>query len=154
MNIGAIVPGAAITEYEPTHWMLVFWPRAAKDWVNRWVPGRFKHVSAIGYVARTQMWLFYDIQLPRTVIVAVPQDHGGELVAGRFMTNNAVLQMPVNLAGRRWGVMTPWCVGGIKHLIGLKSCALTPDGLWRDCIANGAEVLSDATPTRHELPAH
>ena len=131
--------GARVSDYEPSSWLLVFHTKCRTPWVNRLVIGRYKHVSAVGWVANAQSWVFYDPTLQRTQILVLPDQLGIETYA-RLAVGNAVLQMPV-LERRGSARLGFWCVPAIKHLVGLRSGALRPDVLWRDCLANGAKEI-------------
>lgn len=132
--------GAAASEFEPLSWLLVFHRRCTIPIVNRLVIGEFKHVSAVGWVDAAQCWLFYDPTFTRTQILTIP-DHLGAAAYCSVAVGNAVLRMPVQ-ERRGTARLGFWCVPAIKHLIGLRSGALRPDALWRDCLANGAEIVS------------
>ena len=48
-----------------------------------------------------------------------------------------------------------YCVPAIKHLLGLKCVALTPDGLYRAVIKAGGTIVGQqapATPSRSDAP--
>lgn len=132
---------AQASDYEPSAWLLIFHRECRTPWVNRLVPGRFKHVSAVGWCALADCWVIYDPTLQRTQILVLP-DKLGPLAYARMAVGNSVLQMPV-LEQRASGRLGFWCVPAIKHLVGLRSGALRPVTLWRDCLANGAKVISD-----------
>lgn len=133
----------APSAYEPSHWLLVFEHETSWRWLNRLIPGRFKHVWAVGYVPQTDLWIFYDVNFRRTVITAVPDDDNAQAVIDRMTAGKTVLQMPVLEC--RPHMIGFWCVPAMKHLIGLRSGALLPAGLYRHCIAAGAKIISDDT---------
>lgn len=125
----------------PQRWMLLFHRRAKTEWINRWLPGRWKHVSALGYFAETQCWVWYTFNLRQTWIVAWPSTRDDLLV--RVLGQADVLSIAPNRDAAR-PVLAAWtCVGAMKHLIGLRCGALRPDTLWRDCLAAGAKVVND-----------
>ncbi len=135
-----------ITRYEPLSWLLVFVSATTMPWLDRLIIGRFKHVMAFGWVEETQTWLCYDIQIGRTRILSLPDEVGSDLIAvklggdaGSGALRVAAREVPPSVL--RIGF---WCVPAMKRLVGLKSGALRPDALWRDCIASGAEVIHDA----------
>lgn len=130
-------------KYEPLSWLLVFEPRTTWPWLDRLVPGRFKHVCAFGWVEATKSWLHFDVELGRTRLLALPADAGELLVAAKLcVPGTGALRVPVNERARLVPV-AGWCVPAMRHLVGLRSGALLPIGLWRDCIASGAEVIHD-----------
>lgn len=131
---------ADASEFEPMSWLLVFHRRCTTPVLNRLVIGEFKHVSAAGWIEAAESWVFYDPSLNRTQILVMP-DRTGTVAYSSIAVGNAVLRMPV-LARRGSARLGFWCVPAIKHLVGLRSGALRPDALWRDCLANGAEIVS------------
>lgn len=132
------------TDFEPTAWLLVFHISTGKRWLDRLIPGRFKHVSAIGYVPASRVWLLVDVALDRLAPKAVRDDGTLPVVVARTMAGNGVLRVRVDrrarLLGGRLGF---WCVPAMKHLVGARSGALRPDRLWRDLVAQGAEIVAD-----------
>ena len=128
------------SDFEPTSWLVIFHRRCGTEWVNR-LPGRFKHVSAIGWVNGANCWVYYDPTIHRTQVMVLPDEIGIATYA-RIAAPNAVLKVPVRerIGAGRVGF---WCVPAIKHLLGLRSGALLPDRLWKDCLANGGEIVSD-----------
>lgn len=126
---------------KPTRWLLVF-QRSTKSRLVRWLAnGTYKHVMAIGYVAEVDHWLFFDWRASTIDIIAARGDHAMQLM-DHYTHDADVLGMvpkPSPGYGLRLGW---WCVPAIKHLVGIKGSALRPDALWRDCIAQGADILS------------
>lgn len=107
-------------------WNVVFPPRR----------GFWRHVWAFGYDAVGQVWTVVD-----------PHAHGIDVYS---LTPDAFDAFALNkladaevwrrrLEGRA-PVIFPglWCVGVVKRLVGLRSCALSVAGLRRDLIASGA----------------
>lgn len=128
---------------EPRHWVLCFVRSSPVRWA-RWLSfGRYKHVRAFGYVKEADAWIFYDVGFPKTHVY-IACDDAAKRMREVFCDDADMLgmpSMPGNGGGFRFGM---WCVPAIKHLVGLQSSALRPNALWRDCIANGGEVISVA----------
>lgn len=125
---------------EPVHWLLVFHVKTSQPALDRLIPGRFKHVSAIGFV--DGVWIFYDVGIGGRPLQIV-RGARGEAMADAWIAGNSVLRMrspEVRPALPRLGL---WCVPAIKHLVGSRSGALLCSTLWRDLIASGAEVIID-----------
>lgn len=127
--------------YEPSHWLLVFETSTTRPWLDWLVPGRFKHVWALGYVPHTELWIFYNVTFGRTTITPIPDSHAALAVVDRFTAGKTVLRVEVKRAAPH--IFGFWCVPAIKHLIGLRSGALLVDGLYHHCLAAGAEIYSD-----------
>jgi len=132
--------------YEPLGWMLVFVSATTIPWLDRLIIGRFKHVIAFGWVDETQTWICYDIQIGRTRILSLPDEIGSELIAAKLAGDPGAAALRIEASDLPPSVVRLgfWCVPAMKRLVGLRSGALRPDRLWRDCIASGAEVIHDA----------
>lgn len=133
----------APSKFEPLSWLLLFSTRTRMPWLDRLVFGRFKHVTAMGWVEAAGSWVIYDVQLCRTRITVMPEEEGTAWV-GRCIAADpdaVVLRVPVHERGPRWFRFGSWCVPAVKHLIGLGSGALRPSRLFRDCLAAGAEII-------------
>jgi hypothetical protein len=137
------VTPTALTAIEPERWVLVFQRESKVWWVRLLACGRYKHVAAYAYLPGFKAWLIYDVNMVRTSIVVVPD--GDEALGYLYeLTRDADL-----MAVKREGIAitaTPWrigfwCVPAVAHLIGLRSGALRPDRLWRDCLRAGGQPL-------------
>jgi hypothetical protein len=135
------VTPVAITAIEPERWVLVF-QRESKVWWVRWLArGRYRHVAAYAYLPGFKAWLIYDVNMIRTSIAVVPD--GDEALGWLYeLTKDADLMAFRRQPGAaRTAPLLGWCVPAIKHLIGLRSGALRPDTLFRDCLAAGGQPL-------------
>lgn len=133
------------SKFEPLSWLVVFTTTTTMPWLDRVLPGRFKHVMAFGWVEAAKVFVHYDVQFGRTRVMALPEPEGLDLIAFRLGGDSGAgaLRMPAD-KNARWNARVGfWCVPAIKHLLGLRSGALRPDRLWRDCLASGAEVIHD-----------
>lgn len=137
-------PGDGNTGFEPTAWLLIFHISTGKPWLDRLIPGFFKHVSAVGWVSDAQVWIAYDVSWRRTSLKLLPDEEGTRFYA-LAQRGNGVLKVAVNLELRGSAMFRAgfWCVPAMKHLVGSRSGALRPDRLWRDLVASGAEVFSN-----------
>jgi len=134
---------AFIDAREPAAWVLVF-SRTSKTWWVRWLAwGRYQHVKAFAFVPAVNVYVFYDWALDRQGIVVAPNND--ETVKGylaEFIDGCDLISAPLRVAARprvQFGFL--YCVPAIKHLIGLRSRALRPDRLWRDCLAAGGTTI-------------
>lgn len=123
---------------QPRSWTLVFNREASSRWFGALVPGRYKHVRAYAYVPFLHVWVFYDPDFRGTdIIVAADGEPAKRLIASWTVKADLMMMRVTDARARpRIGF---WCVPMIKSLIGLRSSALRPDGLWADCLANGGE---------------
>lgn len=130
---------------EPVEWNILFHVEAAGRWSSLIAMGRFKHVSAFAYLGGLKGWVLYDVQFGRTRLVVLPDNADSRRVLSQVIGNNVWIVM------RRRDGRVPWfrfgffCTVAIKHLIGLRSGALRPDALYRDCLAHGG-VAVDGCP--------
>lgn len=132
---------------EPEIWTVVFHPVSSCVWVNRLVPGRFKHVSAFAYVPGVKAWAIYDVQLANTSIVLIPDGQQGREILAALVEGCAQIQIKRQVGRPPLLRLGFWCVPGVKHLLGLRTGALLPDGLWRHCARHGEVVTDGRQPT-------
>ena len=129
------------SKYEPITWLLVFSPKSAIWWVDRLVPGQFKHVMACAYAVEAKAWVAYEVTLVRTQILVMPDPAWDRFIAARINSGASVLRIE-RRDGCWWtGRLGSWCVPAVKRLIGLRSGALRPDRLFADCLRAGAAIV-------------
>ena len=122
---------------EPTYWNVVFHPSQTR--LNRFLLGRFQHVSAFTYVPGVAAWIMIDCQWGGMRIAFIPRI--AVLVA--YTRDCAVIKFDRRYQrfafSSRFGF---YCVPAIKQLLGLSCVAATPDGLYRHLIKHGGELIS------------
>jgi hypothetical protein len=143
---GGLMQDASKTGYEPTDWLLIFHRSCGRAWVDRLIPGRFKHVSALTWCDIGQVWLFYDPGLLRSRVYVMPQK-SGDLWAGQLMDGQTVLRVPVREKGPKLPRFGFWCSSAIAHLLGIHGGPL-PTRLYDACIAADATIVASG---QHEL---
>ena len=122
----------------PGEWFVVFKKKSFLRWAN-WMPGRFKHCFCFAFVPELQCWVFVEFAaLSGTSIGLVKNDEADPWLA-EASREAAVVRIAARM-GKGWG-MGLYCVPLTAHTIGLSSCALLPDGLFRDCLAQGGELV-------------
>jgi hypothetical protein len=124
-------------------WHVAFWhwqPR--RTWLQRFAWGKYLHVSALGYSARCNVWVIYEPNTDGTRLRLVKND--ASFLAMRDQTKRLadVLALTVNPQARYDHV--PWrpghyCVPAIIRLLGVRSGAVTPSGLYRHLVSMGAK---------------
>ena len=125
---------------EVRDWFVAFHSWAPTWWV-RLIPGRFKHVCVFGYSGAARTWIFLDTSLAAMRVILLPDGKVAQDMLAHWSADASVLKirsrdgLPSRL---RIGL---WCVPAVKLLLGLRSGALRPDGLWRDCLKAGATVV-------------
>lgn len=101
---------------------------------------KFRHVLALGYDPDLHAYVLYDPNLHGTVIEIMPaDDRRVDLLILLVKQNGYWLKVKPGSAKFLFGQWRFYCVPAIKHLIGFKSCALTPLALYRDLVRAGAE---------------
>lgn len=127
--------------FEPTEWFLVF-RRTTTLWLADWFAfGRYRHVSCFGKVAGAGAWVFYDFGAVNMAITVVPDGRANPYIDAT-VTGNLVVRWVPPVPGRRWRLKPAFlCTTAVAHLAGVPSCALRPDGLLRDCLRAGAEIV-------------
>lgn len=131
-----------LSQFEPDDWFVVFHEDSPRWWIRLLACGRFKHVSAFGAVKHAGMWVFYDFNTDRSRVYVVPDDLADDAIA-HFTAGAVIVRLAKPLGGETninlrsgW-----WCVPAVAHILGLRSCALRPDALFRDVLAHGGEVI-------------
>lgn len=132
--------GVATVGVEPERWYLIFETRAPARWL-RWIAmGRFKHVSALGWLPEQRLWVHYDVRLGRTRVAVLPDC---QAAADRVheLREHAVTVVFTPVADRRrWLRLGFWCVPAMAHLVGVKGTPLRPDALFRLCLEQGGAI--------------
>jgi hypothetical protein len=125
----------------PARWILAFQRTTKSRLVRLLACGTYQHVMAFGYVAEVDHWIFFDWKASLVDIMVARGDHATQLT-DQYTRDADLLGMEAKPSpgyGLRFGW---WCVPAIRHLVGIGGGALRPDALWRDCIAQGADILS------------
>jgi hypothetical protein len=133
---------------QPARWVLCFQKTTDSRWIRWLACGRYKHVSAFGYIAEVDHWVFLDWRIT-TIDVIVARGTGADQMIAYYTRNADLLGMAPRKRGRglRLGL---WCVPAVKHLLGIRGSALRPTALWKDCLRQGAEILHEHTePASH-----
>lgn len=106
------------------------------DWLS---PRGFWHVYAFAYDAAAKRWLVYEVNRGGTAIVALTSDQFDNYVGYIRAGGARVLAVDVRMRPRAWLQIGMWCVVAMRHLLGARSRALRPIGLWRDLKRAGAQ---------------
>lgn len=126
---------------EPVDWILVFRPWSDSWLVNLLVPGRFKHVSACAYLEALRGWVTYDVGFDGTKIVVMPAGTEAETILSKWFEGCTLVRVRKDHAIRCRLAVFGWCAPSVARLIGLRSGALRPQALYRQCLRNGGTVL-------------
>jgi hypothetical protein len=124
----------------PARWLICFQRHSDLWWVERFCPGRFKHVRAFGYAREPDCWIFYDVALRTTVHLA----RGGAARALMLdWTRDAVVLAMDPLPGYRVRLPPFCCTTAIANLMGVRT-AIFPTALYRHCLRAGAIEVESA----------
>ncbi len=117
--------------------------RYVVDWLS---PRGFWHCMAFAYDVGGERWLLYDVNRGGVTILSLPPAQFDQwLTHMRHVSGMRVLQVEVRPAPRFWLQIGLWCTVAVIHLVGAKSAALRPIGLWRDLCRGGArEAFANA----------
>lgn len=131
----------------PTEWFVVFQRASSWAWLDRLVPGEFKHVLAIGWVPHSGTWLWFNPTMSGLVsLVLVDGLPAWEMINREFEGAKVVRmlgRLPTRDDPARWP-LGAWCVPLVANVVNVRSGAVTPTGLLRDCLAiPGSTVVSD-----------
>lgn len=133
-----LVPDAAV---RPLEWFVAF-KRQSKYWWAGGPFGTYKHVMCFGFVPAVNGWLVYDLGVNGLALAVVPDERSNKLI-GDATDGALVLRWVPPLASTSRLKVLFTCAASVAHVIGLPSSALRPDGLLRDCLRAGAEIVID-----------
>lgn len=121
------------------NWHVVFHPREKKHW---WAK-RFSHVSLAGFENNT--WVHLDLGRATVDVQAFYAQQEVEDYLSYLTAYHTVVQFG-QAKGDGFGFWRPMtCVSFVKHTLGIKSCALRPDGLFEILtVGNNSVKIYDA----------
>lgn len=125
----------------PRRWLLCFKHKSDSRIVSLLACGRYKHVLAFGYVEEFDAWLFFDLRF-RHLDIQIARGEGARQLMAAYIDDATLVGIPARATGGTLALGF-WCVPAIAKLIGLNSGALRPDALFRDCLAQGGEIVAD-----------
>lgn len=129
----------------PARWLLCFHTRSDLWWINRFIPGRFKHVRAFAAVPDCDAWVFYDPCLRTTLSLARGASARAQMLD---WTRDAVVLAMTPLPTLRVRLTPFCCTSAIASLLGLPDrWCVAPTQLYRDCLRHGAQIV-DENPGR------
>lgn len=129
---------------EPSEWFVVFHRKSMNRLLSFLAFGEFKHVSAFGYCAGFKAWVVYDVRWSGTSICLMDQSAVIEFTQGCDILKIARTDVKMGPDSR----LGLYCVTAIKHLIGLRCVAMTPDQLYRHILRNGGLPIREQSEPR------
>src|SRR5581483_3821694 len=124
----------------PRLWLVFFGEACGRPWWARALRPGFRHVSAAAWFDRAERWIYFD-PLSSGLHIEIDTHAGfGSRFAQLWRDSAAILRVR---AVPRQGRLPPafFCVGAMKALLGTRSRALSPRGLYRDLLREGAELV-------------
>lgn len=121
----------------PRLWIVFFSDASGRWWTKAFRPG-FRHVFAAAWFADQERWVVFD-PLRHGLVLQVLR--GDEFNYGALL---AASHTAVRINARFERLAIPpvfYCVGAVKALLGLRSAAVTPYGLYRALRRIGAEIV-------------
>lgn len=129
-----------LPECSPRLWLVFFGNNDGCAWWARLLRPGFRHVSAACFYADQERWVYYNPLRTGTAIEIYTGDEFDARLGILIAESTAVLRV-VSRFERRATPAAWHCVGAIKALLGVRSCALGPKGLHDHLRAIGAEVV-------------
>lgn len=123
-------------------WIVIFNPKSKSRLANWLSIGRFKHVSAMAYVAGIESWVTYDVAFARNSISVIPN----RLIPVMTDWVDGCTLVKIERRPERKRLFPPlfgWCAPSIAQLLGLPRRSLQVTALYRQCLANGGVVLNE-----------
>ena len=121
-------------------WLIFFGPAVPPiSWITR---KGFGHVFAVGYDPVVDRWIVYDPTRRGTLITVCIESEAFHQHLGLLAkTCEPHILRFAPRSDRRLSPLLFSCTAAIKALLGVRSCALWPRGLYRHLRAQGAEIV-------------
>jgi hypothetical protein len=125
------------------HWFVGFvgdYPNRKRCWFDIFTTPAFRHVCAIGYDPVHKVWIIYEPGVSNTDIrLFHPRDEELNRLITFISIYGKWVKFKPSAHPVPFGRWRHYCVPAIAHLLGIRSSALTPRGLYGDLIKQGAE---------------
>lgn len=125
------------------NWLVVFHRESPVWWVRLLAAGEFRHVSAVGWSRAAGCWVVFDPRLRATMMLALPDDVARGYLDAVWLKDRCTVVSLAAGDGGRARMLGGWCVPAVAQLVGLRSGALRPDALLKDCLRHGGRVIFD-----------
>jgi hypothetical protein len=121
-------------------WLVMFGDTPRRAWWANLLRPEFRHVWAVSWYADQERWVEFNPARTGTIIRLWTADQFPAVLTVLLRDSAAVLRVASRTD--RWNASaSAYCVGAVKSLLGIRSPALTPYGLYRDLLARGAEQV-------------
>lgn len=125
----------------PRLWLVFFMEPDGPAWWARALRPGFRHVCAVSKFADAGRWVWFHPARTGTSIQVFTDEQFSPVLADLLARAPAVLRV-ISRAERGNAPALAFCVGEIKALLGIRSCALTPWQLYWALRDRGAEVVT------------
>jgi hypothetical protein len=119
-------------------WLIAFSTTSENRFAMK-MPGQFKHCMCFARI--DEHWVFVEYaRRPGGAIAVVPDSEADPWLA-EAQDGATVLKVKQGYEVPPWPLL--WCVPLTAYIVGIGSSALRPDAFFRDCVANGAELVCE-----------
>jgi len=141
LGLVRIEPVAQPAEPPPRMWLVFFGEADGAWWWTRFLRPGFRHVCAAAWYPGQDRWVYFNPAGRGTVIEVASDTEFGPRFEHLVRTSAAILRVR-GAQNRNGHPAAFFCVGAIKALLGVRSCALGPFGLYRHLLVRGAEIVA------------
>jgi len=131
-------------------WVLFFSDGDRGHWWSRFFRPGFRHIRAMAWFDDAQRWVYFDPTGKGLHLEILTDEAAGPRWEHLVITSTAILRARSEF-GRAWFPAVFCCVGAVKALLGIRSCALGPYGLYRHLVARGAEIVERPSEERLDV---
>lgn len=131
-------------------WLLFFCDGDRGHWWSRFFRSGYRHIRAMAWFDDAQRWVYFDPTGKGLHLEILPDSAVGARFEHLVSSSSAILRVRSDF-GRGYFPAVFCCVGAIKSLIGIKSRALGPYGLYRHLVARGAELVERPSEDRLDV---
>lgn len=126
-------------------WLVFFTePTGAAWWARVLRPG-FRHCYALSWYADQERWVEFNPSRTGTVIRLWREEEIAPRLA-RLLDEASVVLRVASRSNRLNAPLFAFCTAEVKALLGVRSWAWTPFGLYRVLLRRGAEVVHTKSP--------
>jgi hypothetical protein len=140
LGLVQLVPIPRTVTPTPRLWIVFFTDADRAWWWTRFFRRGFRHVCAASWYAGAERWVYFNPVARGTVLEVMTDAEFGPRFQQLIRDSSAILRMRT-VHERSNPPAAFFCVGAIKGLLGIKSWALGPYGLWKELKARGAEPV-------------
>lgn len=133
-------------------WFVIFSEGESLPWWSWFFRRGFRHVRAAAFYADAERWVYVNPGWRGTVL-HVWRSEQFDYPLGDMLVKGARIVRYEAGFDRGFTPATFHCVGAIKALLGLRTAAVTPYGLYRALLRAGADDVTPCVATKAAVPA-